>query len=325
MMLYHNTQSMVRSPDGDTSFFDIVAGVLQGDTLAPYLFVICLDYVLRTSMDKNKELGFTLKKWQNRRHPAETITDIYYADDLALLSDTINDANDLLHHLERAAKGIGLNVNVKKTEYISYNQQGNIKSLAGKDIKSVEEFTYLGSSITSSQKDIDIRVGKAWGAIKNLNSIWKSTLPINLKRDFFRATVETVLLYGSTTWTLTKKLEKKINGTYTRMLRVCLNILWNQHPTKKLLYGNLPPVTETIKERRLRFAGHCHRSKEELAGITLLWQPMHGYTTVGRPYRTYIDQLTDDTGHLLEELPTAMQNRDGWKKMVTRIRASSTG
>ena len=82
-MLYRNTKMKVRSPDGDTGYFDIVAGVLQGDTLAPYLFIICLDYVLRTSIDKIKENGFELTKKRSRRYPAKTITEADYADDIA--------------------------------------------------------------------------------------------------------------------------------------------------------------------------------------------------------------------------------------------------
>ena len=68
MMLYRNTK--VRSPDGNTDFFDIVAGVLQEDTLAPYLFISCLVYVLITSIDKMKENGVKLTKERNRRYPA---------------------------------------------------------------------------------------------------------------------------------------------------------------------------------------------------------------------------------------------------------------
>ena len=88
MILYRNTKVKVRSPDGDTEYFDIVAGVLQGDTLAPYLFIICLDYVLRTSIDKIRENGFELTKRRSKRYPAKTITDANYADDLALLANT---------------------------------------------------------------------------------------------------------------------------------------------------------------------------------------------------------------------------------------------
>ena len=87
MMLNKNTKVKVHSPNGDTDYFDIVAGVLQRDTLAPYLFIICLDYVLRTSIDKIKENGFMLTKERNRRYPAKTITDADYTDDIALLAN----------------------------------------------------------------------------------------------------------------------------------------------------------------------------------------------------------------------------------------------
>ena len=115
MMLYRNTKVNVRSPDGLTDYFDIVAGVLQGDTLAPYLFIICLHYVLRISIDKIKENGFKLTKERSRRYPAKTITDADYADDIALLANAPAQAETLLHNLERAATGIGLHVNAHKT------------------------------------------------------------------------------------------------------------------------------------------------------------------------------------------------------------------
>ena len=86
-MLYRNTKVKVRTPDGETDYFDIVAGVLLGDTLAPYLFTICLDYVLRTSIDKMKENGFKLTKEGSRRYTAHTITDADYTDDIALLAN----------------------------------------------------------------------------------------------------------------------------------------------------------------------------------------------------------------------------------------------
>ena len=98
MILYRNTKVKVRSPDGDTEYFDIVAGVLQGDTLAPYLFIICLDYVLRTSINKIRENGFQLTKRRSKRYPAKTITDADYADDLALLANTPNQAETLAPH-----------------------------------------------------------------------------------------------------------------------------------------------------------------------------------------------------------------------------------
>ena len=177
-ILYRNTKVKVRSPDGYTEYFDIVAGVLQGDTLAPYLFIICLDYVL-----KIRENSFELTKKRSRRYPAKTITDADYADDLALLANTPNQAETLLHSLERAAAGIGLYVNAHKTEYMCYNQTGDITTLDGASLKLVDKFTYLRSSVSSTEKDIDTRLTKAWTTIDRLSIIWKSDLTDKMKRS----------------------------------------------------------------------------------------------------------------------------------------------
>ena len=107
MMLYRNTKIKVHSLDRDTDYFNIVAGVQQGDTLAPYLFIICLDYVLRTSIDKMKDNSFKLTKERSRRYPTQTITDTAYANDIVLLANAPAQAETLLHSLERAAAGIG--------------------------------------------------------------------------------------------------------------------------------------------------------------------------------------------------------------------------
>ena len=201
MMLYKNTHSMVFSPDGDTSYFEIITGVLQGDTLAPFLFIICLDYILKTSLDNNRELGFTLTERKSRRYPAEQITDTDYADDIAVTSNTLKDANTLLLKIESAAKEIGLSINTDKTEYINTTQNNNIqmKSICGSVINEVEDFKYLGSYIRSNKRDVNIRIAKAWAALNSMNTIWKSKLSTNLKRHFFRAAVESVLGYGSVT------------------------------------------------------------------------------------------------------------------------------
>ena len=145
MMLNRNTMVKVRSPNGDTDYFDIVTGVLQGDTLASYL-IIYLHYVLRTSIDKIKENCFKLIK-ESRRYPAKTITDTDYADDIALLVNAPAQAETLLHSLERAAAGIGLHVNAHKTEYMCFSQTGDISTVNGSALKLADKFTYLGSSL----------------------------------------------------------------------------------------------------------------------------------------------------------------------------------
>ena len=212
-ILYRNTKVKVRSPDGDTEYF---------------------------------ENGFELTKKRSRRYPAKTITDANSADDIAILANTPNQAETLLPSLERAAAAIGLYVNAQKTEYMCFNQAGNISTLEGTSLKLVDKFTYLGSSVSSIEKDIDTRETKAWTPIDKLSIIWKSDLTDKTKRSFFQAAVVSILLYGCTTWTLTKWLGKKIDGNYTRMLRAILNKSWRQHPTKHQLYGHLPLMTKTI-------------------------------------------------------------------------------
>ena len=198
-MLYGNTKVKVRSPVGGTEYFDFVAGVLQGDTLATYLFIICLDYVLRTSIDKIRENGFELTKKRSRRYPAKTITDTDYADDIAILANTPNPAETLLHSLERVAAGIGLYVNAHKTKYMCFNQTGDISTLEGTSLKLIDKFTHLGNSVLSTEKVIDTQLTKAWTAIDKLWIICKSNLTDKMKRSFFQAAVVSILLYGCTT------------------------------------------------------------------------------------------------------------------------------
>ena len=130
-----------------------------------------------------------------------------------------------------------------------------------------------------------------------------------MKRSFFHSVVVSILLYGCTTWTLIKRLEKKLDDNYTRMLRAILNKSWRQHPTRHQLYGHRPPITKTIQVRRTRHVGHCWRSRDELISDVLLWTPTYGRAKAGRPARTYIQQLCQDTGWSPEDLPEAMNDR----------------
>ena len=172
----------MRSPSSDMDYFDIVAGVLQGDTLAPYVFIICVDYVLTTSIDKMKENDIKLTKERSRRYPAQTIAAADYTDDIALLANAPAQAGILLHCLERAEAGIGSHANAHKTEYMYFNQRGDISTLNGSSLKLVDKFTYLGSSVSSTETNINMRLAKSWTTIDRLSVIWKSDLTDKIKR-----------------------------------------------------------------------------------------------------------------------------------------------
>ena len=187
-----------------------------------------------------------------------------------------------------------------------------------------EKFRHLGSRVSSPEKDIDTRLTRAWTAINRLSIIWKSDLTDKMKRSFFKPEVVSILLYGCTTWTLTKRLEMKLDGNYTRMLRAILNRSWRQHPTRHQLYVHLPPITKTIQARWTRHAGHCWRSRDELISDVLLWTPTYGRAKAGRPARTYIQQQWEDTGRSHEDLPEAMNDREKCRERVRDIHAGGT-
>ena len=182
---------------------------------------------------------------------------------------------------------------------MSFNQRSDISTLNGGSLKLVDKFTYLGSSVSSTKKDINMRLTKAWTVIDRLSVIWKSDLTNKIKFSFFQAAVVSILLYGCTTWMLTKHMEKE-------------------------LYGHQQPITKTIQVRWTRHVGHCWRSKDELISAILLWTPSHGQAKVGQLTRTDIQQLCADKGCSLEDLPGAMDDRDRWQERVREIHASST-
>ena len=112
-----------------------------------------------------------------------------------------------------------------------------------------------------------------------------------------------------------------INNTYMYILT---HTHTHKHPTRHQLYGHLPPITKTIQVRRTIHAGHCWRSRDELIRDVLLWIPTHGRAKAGRPARTYIQQLCEDTGCCPEDLPRAMNDREEWRERVRDIHAAST-
>ena len=145
-----------------------------------------------------------------------------------------------------------------------------------------------------------------------------------LKCGFFQTAIMLILLYGCTTWTLIKCMEKKLDGNYTRMLQAILNKSWRQHHTKQQLYGHLPPITKTIQIRWTRHAGHCWRSKGDLISNLLLRTPSHGEAKAEWPAQTYIQQLCEEMGCSPEDLPEAMNNRERWRERVSDICADGT-
>ena len=146
-----------------------------------------------------------------------------------------------------------------------------------------------------------------------------------MKRSFFQAAVVSILLYGCTTWMLTKRLEKKLDGNYTRMLRAILNKSWRTTPHETpTVRAPCLPSRKLYRSDEPDTPGHFWRSKDELVSDVLLWTPTYGQAKAGRPARTYTQQLCEDTGCNTEDLPEVMNDREKWREMVKDIRAGGT-
>ena len=312
---YSGTRAKVVTMDGDSDEFEISAGVLQGDTLAPFLFVIVLDYALRKAINgREADLGLTITPRKSRRHPAKALADLDFADDIVLLSDNISQAQTLLALVEKECLEIGLTINAKKTKAMSVNLPlTSLRTANDIPVETVDDFKYLGSWINCTTQDIKVRKAMAWKALNEMSAVWRSKLSRDLKIRFFRATVESILLYGCECWSLNSSTRKSLDGTYTRMLRAVLNTSWRDRVPNTILYGDLPRITDRIAWRRLGIAGHCYRHKELPASQLVLWEPAHGWRKQGRPVTTFIDTLKEDTGATNSaELSACMKNRQDW-------------
>ena len=325
MIMYDNSSAIVMSNDGETEPFKTSAGVLQGDTLAPYLFIIVLDYVMRQALSSTyEETGIVLEPRRSRRHPEIRLHDLDFADDIALLASTMEKAESLLHSVESASNAVGLHLNEGKTKALLLNmgQTNNIKTKKGVTLENVPHFKYLGSYVPDSFLDFKSRKAQAWKACNTLEKIWKSNLNRQNKINVFRACVESILLYGSETWTITKILEARIDGCYTQLLRRALNISWKEHIPNKVVYGKLPPITSKIKARRLSFAGHCLRTADQPVAHLVFWTPTGGCSSRGRQRITYPDTIKNDIELEEQEIIKLMKDRKLWAQHVAA--ASST-
>ena len=208
----------------------------------------------------------------------------------------------MLDEIEKWALTVGLRINRKKTEYMlfgnwSTDQPHQKLSLSTGDIQIASDFKYLGCWIKSVEKNLSVRIAMAWDAVKRMRKVWNSDIERPLRISLFRSTVETVLLYGAETWALTQTLETKLDGTYTKLLRYIFQRHWSEHVTNVELYGDLPKLSTKLKQRKLTFAGHCYRAKDQfVSDLVFLQRPEERFYR-GQQFKfTYEKSIIKDLG-----------------------------
>ena len=208
-VLYTNSSSAVMVDGGISEPFDVTTGVLQGDVLAPFLFIILVDYLLNKA--SGPDSGVVTCPRQSRRYPAKVLNDLDFADDIALLESSMPRAQSQLTRTADAAADLGLIISAPKTEYMTINCQPQPPlQVYGNPINHVTNFRYLGSMMGSSASDLKRRKALAWTAFWKLEHLWKSpTIPISTKVKLFDTTCVTVLLYGCESWVISKDMENQ--------------------------------------------------------------------------------------------------------------------
>ena len=306
MALYECTQAAVVTPDGLSNPFSTTSGVLQGDTLAPFLFVILLDWVLRVALPSEED-GFLLRRRTSSRHPEKRLSVLGYADDLALLSSSEDGAQRMFNSLVATAAKVGLHINTKKTMLLTVpaDLPASISYCGAGDGQPVQlprcaRFCYLGGLVPSIKEDLQRRRGLAWAAFRSIRVVLQcATLPDRLRARLFQAVIETVLLYNAETWTITDSLEKRIDAAHSALLRASFSIHFPARVTNHALYrrAGLQPASTILQRRRLKLAGHAIRAEtycaEPVQDVLLL--TLQGLRRRGQARtRRYVDNLLED-------------------------------
>lgn len=328
--LYNNTTSQVFVNGSVSEPFRITTGVQQGDVLAPTLFIIVMDYVMKNA---ENNFGFTTHPRQCSRSDIKRLNDLDFADDIALLESEAQNAQEQLTTTSNIASTVGLEINTEKTKTVVFNvKEQPCIQLYGKTIEIVQDFKYLGSRIASCQQDFTIRKAQAWQAFWQLKSIWTSkSVHTNTKVRIFQASCVSILLYGSETWVLTEQMKNQINSFATNAYRIMLGIKKQDHIANETIYEKTKQEPLTIKtiRRQLTWIGHMLRREEsEPINIYALYKPSTalGKSKAGRPTQSYVDYITGEiTGKFKcspEELKAATKDRKAWRQTVIACTSS---
>jgi hypothetical protein len=304
--------------------FNSLSGVRQGCVLAPSLFCLVMDVVLRST------------------HPTGinicdlTFSDSAYADDAAFVDSSVESLCGSLERLQDEAAKFGLNISWPKTKIqnLSTDRPVDPVSISGNPVDTVTEYRYLGSTLetgSGSHSEILRRIALAGSVLNSLASVWnQKRLTLRLKLRLFDALVVSVLLYGSETWIILQSDANRLNGFYMQSQRRILGIRWYQLISNETVTSmtSLPPITDVIRKRRLALFGHVARLSSEVpankalcAGIDILSKsavPDGWRRPVGRPCRTWLDQVKEDMSHISDwtDILACASDRNSWRDEV---------
>jgi len=304
--------------------FDVNTGVRQGCLLSPFLFLLVIDWIMRTTTSGRRN-GIQWTLWKQ-------LDDLDFADDLALLAHNHKQMQEKTTMLAETSGRVGLKINKKKTQLMKINTTANTPvEIDGDPIDEVDSFVYLGSMLDThggTDRDVTARIGKARTAFIMLKNTWSSReISISTKLRIFNSNVKSVLLYGSETWRMTKKTKQKIQTFINTCLRRIFHIRWPEKIRNAELWqrAGQEPVESQILKRKWGWIGHTLRKpKSSVTRQALQWNPQ-GKRSRGRPknsWRRDTDAELKKLGISWNEVEKVAESRGKWRNVVDSLCSS---
>jgi len=339
---FHTDMKGVVQFDGSSSeAFDIRCGVKQGCVLAPTLFGIFFAVMLKHAFGSSTEgvylhtrsdgKLFSLSRLKAKTKVREVlIRDMLFADDAALATHSEEQLQNLMDTFSEACKDFSLTISLKKTNVMSQGtEQPPSITISNYELEVVQEFTYLGSTVTdtlSLDTELNRRIGRATSTLARLTKrVWENgKLTVTTKVAVYRACVLSTLLYGSEAWTLYSRQERRLNSFHLRCLRRILGIKWTDRVTnvEVLTRANIPSLFTLLQQRRLRWLGHVHRMPDGRIPKDLLYGELAtGKRAKGRPQLRFKDVCKRDMKALdidPERWEELADDRDRWRRDLCR-------
>ena len=293
---YIGITSSVRLDGEEGDWFPITTGLRQGCVMSPALFNVYMDAIMRRVTEEAAG-GIMVG--------GERVVDLDFADDVALLADSWLVMVAMVMRLEQVTQRFGINISARKSEVLFIGRgEGDVRmedlQLRGQPMKKVEEFTYLGSVVTSDGKciqDIERRRAGATRAFGTLRQrLWnRREISRKVKMKVFNAIVIPVLLYGATAWAPTRTEERRLDAFEMGMLRSILGVRWDDFVRNADIRDMLcqVPVSLKLRRARMKWFGHVERMGEERQVKRIMQAEMWGRRPRGRPRTRWKDVLTE--------------------------------
>ncbi|KAK3530942.1 hypothetical protein QTP70_006501 [Hemibagrus guttatus] len=302
--MYERSRTVVRCAVGQTEEFKVEVGLHQGSALSPFLFAIVMDQL---SEEVRQESPWTMM----------------FSDDIVICSESREQVEENLERWRFALERRGMKVSRSKTEYMCVNERegsGTVR-LQGEEVKKVQEFKYLGSTVQSNGecgKEVKKRVQAGWNGWRKVSGVLcDRKISARIKGKVYRTVVRPAMLYGLETVSLRKRQESELEVAELKMLRFSLGVTRLDRIRNEYIRGTAHDgrLGDKVREARLRWFGHVQRRDSEYIGRRMLDMKLPGRRQRGRPKRRYMNGINEDRKLVGASVEDA-EDRDRWREMI---------